>query len=45
VSLAHEKGLGIGVDSNKFNATKACINHAVERIHTAAANANNLDNR
>jgi hypothetical protein len=45
VSFAHQESLSIGVDSNELNTTKASIDHAVKRIHSAAADANNLDNR
>jgi hypothetical protein len=44
VGIRHEKCLGIGVDCNEFNTFQTNLDHAIDSVHAATTNANNLDN-
>ena len=43
ISVAHQKRLCVGVDRNELNALQAGIDHAVDSIHAAAADTDDLD--
>ena len=41
--IAHEQRLGIGIDRNELDASQAGVDHAVDGVHAAAADADDLD--
>src|SRR4029079_2885494 len=43
IGVTHQKGLGIGVDGDELHAFEADLDHPVDRIDTASANADDLD--
>ena len=45
VGVAHQEGLGIGVDRDELDPLEADFDHAVDRVHPAAADADDLDDR
>ncbi len=44
IGVAHKKGLRVCVNCDKFNATKTSIDHAIDSVNAASANANHLYN-
>ena len=45
VGVAHEQRLCVGVDGDELNALEADLDHAVDGVNTATANADDLDDR
>ena len=45
VRLGHQEGLGVRVDGHELHALQACLDHAVDGVHAAAADADDLDDR
>ncbi len=45
VGVAHQQGLGVGVDRDELDALEADLDHPVDRVHPAAADAHDLDDR
>lgn len=45
VGVGHEERLRIGVDGDELDALEADLDHPVDRVHTAAADADDLDDR
>src|SRR5262249_28713121 len=45
VGVAHEQRLGIGVDRDELDALEPDLDHPVDRVDPAAANADDLDDR
>ena len=43
VGVAHQQRLGVGVDGDELDALQAGVDHAVDRVDTAAADADHLD--
>ena len=43
VGIAHEEGLGIGVDGDELDALEADLDHPVDGIDTSTADADDLD--
>ena len=43
VGVAHRERLGVGVRRDELDAAQACVDHAVDRIGSAAADADDLD--
>ncbi len=43
VGVAHQQGLGVGVDGDELDALQAGVDHPVDRIDAAAADADDLD--
>src|SRR5581483_6410133 len=43
VGVAHQEGLGVGVDGDELHALEARVDHAVDRVDTAPADADHLD--
>ena len=41
--VRHQERLGIGVDGDELDAPEACLDHPVHRVHTAPADADDLD--
>src|SRR5439155_4483916 len=45
VGVAHHQRLGVRVDGDELDARKAGVDHAVDRVRTVAADADDLDDR
>ena len=45
VGVAHEKGLGIGVDRDELDALESHLDHPVDGVDAAAADSDDLDHR
>jgi hypothetical protein len=45
VGVAHQQRLRIGVDRDELDTLEADLDHAVDRVDTAAADADDLDDR
>jgi hypothetical protein len=45
VGIAHQQRLGVGVDGDELDALEAHLDHAVDGIDAAAADADHLDDR
>ena len=45
VRIAHQECLRVGVDGDEFHALESDLNHPIDGIDTAAADADNLDDR
>ena len=45
VGVAHEQGLGVGVDRDELDALEADLDHPVDGVDAAAADAHDLDDR
>ena len=43
VGIAHQQGLGVGVDGDELDALQAGVDHAVHRVDASAADADDLD--
>ncbi len=43
VGIRHEQGLGIGIDGDELNTLQAGVDHAVDRVATPAADADDFD--
>ncbi len=43
VGVAEQQGLSVGVDGDELDAAQSELDHAVDRIHAAAADADDLD--
>lgn len=43
VRVAHEQGLGVGVDGDELDAAQSGLDHAVDGVDAAAADAHHLD--
>ena len=43
VGVAHQQGLGVGVDGDELDPTEADLDHPVDGVHTTAADADDLD--
>src|SRR5674476_248204 len=44
VCVTHQEGLGVGVDGDELDALETDFDHPIDRIDTASANADDLDN-
>ena len=45
VGVRHQQRLGVGVDGDELDAAEARVDHAVDRVRAAAADADDLDHR
>src|SRR5690606_15373519 len=45
VGVAHDERLGVGVDGDELDALQAGVDHAVDGVDTATADADDLDHR
>ena len=45
VGVAHEQRLRIGVDRDELDALEPSVDHAVDRVRSAAADADDFDHR
>ena len=45
VGVGHQQGLGVGVDRDELDALEADLDHPVDRVDAAAADADDLDDR
>src|SRR5207248_8130421 len=45
VSIAHQERLGVGVHGDELHALQPGVDHAVDRVDPAAADADDLDHR
>ena len=45
VGVAHQQRLRVGVDRDELDAAQAEVDHAVDGVHAAAADADDLDHR
>ena len=45
VRVGHQQRLGVGVDRDELDALEADLDHPVDRVHAAAADADDLDDR
>ena len=45
VGVAHQQRLRVGVDRDELDALEADLDHAIDRVHPAAADADDLDDR
>src|SRR5262249_3113373 len=45
VGVAHQQRLGVGVDRDELDALQPDLDHPVDRVDPAAANADDLDDR
>jgi len=45
VRVRHQQGLRVGVDRDELDALEAHLDHPVDRVHAAAADADDLDDR
>src|SRR5699024_7898786 len=43
VGIAHQQRLRVRVDGDEFHASEAELDHAVDRVHAAAADTDDLD--
>ena len=43
LGIRHQQRLGVGVDGDELDAPEACLDHPVHRVHTAAADPDDLD--
>ncbi len=43
VGVAHQQGLGVGVDGDEFNTPEADLDHAVDCVNATAADADDFD--
>jgi hypothetical protein len=43
VGIRHQQRLGVGVDRDELDAVQARVDHAVDGVHAAAADADDLD--
>src|SRR3954447_25385440 len=45
VGVAHEQGLGVGVDRDELHTLEPDLDHPVDGVDTATADADDLDDR
>ncbi len=45
VGVAHEQRLRVGVHRDELDALQACVDHAVDRVRSSAADADDFDHR
>src|SRR5205085_12249804 len=45
VGVAHQQCLCVGVDRDELDPLEADLDHAIDRVHPAAADADDLDDR
>jgi hypothetical protein len=43
ICVAHQQGLGIGVDGDELHALEAGVDHAVDRVDASSSDADHLD--
>ncbi len=43
VCVTHQQGLSVGVDRDELDSLESLFDHAVDRVHAAAADADDLD--